>query len=104
VEQPTQLAAQVGRLEQQISETQARLEELGKAQPVTRSTEAGLRYEWYEVKYGDSLWKIAKQHYGDGTKYTIIAAENGIALPRAIINPGQRLRLPKLAEEKHGAE
>jgi len=109
VEQPTQLAAQVGRLEQQITETQAKVEELSKgqkesAEAALSSAEAGPEYVWYKVKYGDSLWKIAKQHYGDGTKYTIIAAENGIALPRAIINPGQRLRLPKLAEESRGAD
>ncbi len=102
--QPAQLAAQVGRLEQQITETQARVEELDKARPAASSAEAGPEYEWYEVRYGDSLWKIAREHYGDGTKYTIIAAENGIALPRAIINPGQRLRLPNVAKESRGAE
>jgi len=103
-EQPAQLAAQIGRLEQQITETQAQVEELGKTQPAVSSAEAGLGYEWYEVKYGDSLWKIAREYYGDGTKYTVIAAENGIVLPRAIINPGQRLRLPKLTEESRDAE
>jgi len=103
-EQPAQLAAQVGRLEQQITETQARVEELGKAPPVASSAEAVPEYEWYTVRYGDSLWKIARKHYGDGRKYTVIAAENGIALPRAIINPGQRLRLPNLAEESRDAE
>ena len=102
--QPAQLAAQVGRLEQQITETQARVEELDKARPAASSAEAGPEYEWYEVRYGDSLWKIAREHYGDGTKYTVIAAENEIALPRAIINRGQRLRLPKVAEESRGAE
>ncbi|MCK4323898.1 MAG: Mov34/MPN/PAD-1 family protein [Armatimonadetes bacterium] len=103
-EQPAQLAAQVGRLEQQITETQARVEELDNAPPAASSAEAGPEYEWYEVRYGDSLWKIAREHYGDGTKYTVIAAENGIVLPRAIINPGQRLRLPKVAEENRGAQ
>jgi len=102
--QPAQLAAQVDRLEQQITETQTRVEELGKAQPAASSAEAGPEYEWYQVRYGDSLWKIARDHYGDGAKYTVIAAENEIALPRAIINPGQRLRLPKGAEESRGAE
>jgi len=102
--QPAQLAAQVGRLEQQITETQARVEELDQAQPVASSPEAGPEYKWYEVRYGDSLWKIAREHYGDGTKYTVIAAENEIALPNAIINPGQRLRLPKVAEQSRDAE
>jgi len=103
-EQPTQLAAQVGRLEQQITETQARVEELDKAPPAANSAEAGPEYEWYKVRYGDSLWKIAREHYGDGTKYTVIAAENEIALPRAIINPGQRLRLPNVPKESRGAQ
>ena len=102
--QPAQLAAQVGRLEQQITETQAQVEELGKAQPVASTPEAGPEYEWYTVRYGDSLWKIAREHYSDGTKYTVIAAENEIALPRATINPGQRLRLPKLTEKNRGAQ
>ncbi len=107
--QPAQLAAQVGELKQQITETQAQVEELSKeqkepAEPVPSSAEAGPEYEWYKVRSGDSLWKIAREHYGDGTKYTVIAAENGIALPKATINPGQRLRLPKLAEEGRGAE
>jgi len=103
-EQPAQLAAQVGKLKQQITETQARVEELDKARPVASSAEAGPEYEWYKVRYGDSLWKIAREHYGDGTKYTVIAAENGIVLPKGIINPGQKLRLPTVAEESRGAQ
>ncbi len=108
-EPPAHLAAQVGRLEQQITETQTQVEDLSKgekepAEPVPSSAEAGPQYEWYEVRYGDSLWNIAREHYGDGTKYTVIAAENEIALPKAIINPGQRLRLPKVAEQSRGAE
>jgi len=47
--QPAQLAAQVGRLEQQITETQARVEELDKAPPAASSREAGPEYEWYSM-------------------------------------------------------
>jgi nucleoid-associated protein YgaU len=32
--------------------------------------------QWYEVKSGDTLWKIAKEHYGDGNLYTEIFKAN----------------------------
>ncbi len=58
---------------------------------------------WYEVKRGDSLWGIAERHYGKGELYTLIAAENKIPLPAGNIVPGQRLRLPRLAEGSDAA-
>lgn len=44
----------------------------------------------YEVKAGDSLWKIAKQH---DTSLAEIAKINGMAVG-AVIHPGQILKLP----------
>src|SRR5512134_1483539 len=32
--------------------------------------------QWYEVKPGDTLWKIAKQYYGDGSLYNEIFKAN----------------------------
>ena len=53
--------------------------------------------DFYEVKSGDSLSKIAKRHYGDAMKYPIIFEANKPMLkdPNKIY-PGQMLRLPKL--------
>jgi len=49
----------------------------------------------YEVKSGDSLSKIAKAHYGDPMKYTVIFEANKPMLkdPNKIY-PGQVLRIP----------
>lgn len=50
----------------------------------------------YTVKRGDSLWKIAQDHLGDGTRYTEIVALNRAVLNGQpdFINPGLVLRLP----------
>lgn len=51
----------------------------------------------YTVKSGDSLWNIAKQIYGDGSKYTIIADANKdkITTPN-MIHPNQVLTIPAI--------
>ncbi len=50
----------------------------------------------YVVQKGDSLWKIAKRVYDDGTKYTVIfeANRDKIKDPNAIYI-GQELVIPK---------
>ena len=51
--------------------------------------------QWYEVKPGDTLWKIAKEHYGDGSLYQEIFKANQDVLTDADkIQVGQRLRIP----------
>lgn len=53
---------------------------------------------FYEVKSGDTLSKIAKQHYGDANKYNLIFEANRPMLKDADeIYPGQRLRIPAMA-------
>jgi nucleoid-associated protein YgaU len=49
----------------------------------------------YTVKKGDTLWAIAKAHYGDGKKYPVIFEANRpmLADPDKIY-PGQMLRIP----------
>lgn len=42
----------------------------------------------YVVKRGDTLWAIASQYLGSGTKYPQIAQENNIPNPN-LIYPGQ---------------
>lgn len=54
-------------------------------------------YIEYTVKAGDSLWAIAKNHYGNGTLYGAIAAYNGIS-PQAVIHPGDILKIQNNAE------
>ena len=52
---------------------------------------------FYEVKSGDSLSKIAKEHYGDPMKYmTIFEANQPMLKDPNEIYPGQVLRIPPL--------
>lgn len=52
---------------------------------------------FYTVQEGDSLSKIAKEHYGDATKYPAIFEANKPMLQDPDkIYPGQVLRLPEL--------
>lgn len=49
----------------------------------------------YTVVSGDSLWKIAKQFYEDGSKYTVIFNANTDKIKNAnLIYPGQVLVIP----------
>lgn len=48
-----------------------------------------------KVKAGDTLWAMAEAHYGDGTKWKLIAAANGIKDPKKL-QIGQVLKIPKL--------
>ena len=51
--------------------------------------------QWYEVKSGDTLWKIAKEHYGDGGLYTeIFKANQDVLTDPDKIKVGQKLRIP----------
>jgi nucleoid-associated protein YgaU len=51
--------------------------------------------QWYEVKAGDTLWKIAKEHYGDGNLYQeIFKANQDVLTDPDKIKVGQRLRIP----------
>jgi nucleoid-associated protein YgaU len=53
--------------------------------------------DFYEVKSGDSLSKIAKHYYGDALKYPVIFEANKPMLKDPnLIYPGQMLRVPKL--------
>ena len=53
--------------------------------------------DFYEVKKGDSLSKIAKEFYGDMMKYPVIFDANKPMLTSPdLIYPGQVLRIPKI--------
>lgn len=52
--------------------------------------------EFYTVKSGDSLSKIAKKYYGNAMKYpAIFEANKEVIKDPNLIYPGQRLRIPK---------
>lgn len=52
--------------------------------------------EFYVVKRGDTLSKIAKKYYGDATKYNkIFKANRPLLQDPNKIYPGQSLRIPK---------
>ncbi|MCB0579283.1 MAG: peptidoglycan-binding protein LysM [Phaeodactylibacter sp.] len=54
--------------------------------------------QFYEVKKGDSLSKIAKQFYGNAMKYPVIFEANKPMLKDPdLIYPGQMLRIPPQA-------
>lgn len=54
--------------------------------------------QYYDVKPGDTLSKIAKQFYGDANKYNQIFEANKPMLKDADeIYPGQKLRIPAMA-------
>ena len=46
----------------------------------------------YTVQKGDSLWKLAKQFYGSGSKYPIIKQANNITSDTIYV--GQQLKIP----------
>lgn len=53
----------------------------------------------YTVKQGDCLWKIAKEHLGDGNRWKEIKTLNVIA-DDCLIYPDQVLKLP-LSQSNH---
>ena len=53
--------------------------------------------EEYEVKAGDSLWKIAQNKLGNGNEYMQIfyANRDKMQSPQSVIHPGDKLKVPK---------
>jgi nucleoid-associated protein YgaU len=62
-------------------------------------TTSGKESQFYEVKKGDTLWKIAEECYGKGkgAQYNVIFEANKPMLKHPDkIYPGQKLRIPPL--------
>lgn len=49
----------------------------------------------YEVKEGDSLWKIAEEELGDGFKWQEIQKENNLTTD--VVEIGQTLKIPEIS-------
>jgi LysM repeat protein len=63
---------------------------------VAAQAQAQPQSQFYEVKSGDTLSKIAKQFYGDANKYSAIFEANKPMLKDPDeIYPGQTLRIPQ---------
>lgn len=61
------------------------------------SVEDTSAYAIHTVKSGETLGKIAKQYYGNASKYNIIFEANKNILKSAdVIHPGQELVIPNL--------
>lgn len=55
-----------------------------------------IEVDYYEIKKGDSLWKIAKTVYGNGADYPkIFEANKEVIKDPDLIFPGQMIRIPK---------
>jgi nucleoid-associated protein YgaU len=65
--------------------------------PASASAVTAGESTFYTVKAGDTLGKIAQQHYGSASKYTVIFEANKPMLKDPDkIYPGQSLRIPAL--------
>jgi nucleoid-associated protein YgaU len=52
---------------------------------------------FYSIKKGDTLWGIASEFYGNGSKYPLIVEANLEVIKDAdLIYPGQSIRIPEL--------
>lgn len=69
----------------------------GVGQVVSDNFKAPAASEFYTIKSGDSLSKIAKQYYGDAMKYPMLFEANREVIKHPDkIYPGQKIRIPKL--------
>ena len=69
---------------------------VGQVEANIQLAEAAPEPQFYEVKSGDNLSKIAKEFYGDASKYPVIFEANKPMLSHPDkIYPGQNLRIPR---------
>ena len=70
---------------------------------LTQISEENIREEevfepvFYSIQKGDTLWGIASEFYGNGSKYPLIVEANLEVIKNAdLIYPGQSIRIPEL--------
>ncbi len=62
--------------------------------PVDETT-VEYKVEYYEIKKGDTLWKVATEFLGNGARYTeIFEANREVIKNPDLIYPGQKIRIP----------
>ena len=81
-----------GGFRNKTDETTTQIKESEKKQKIQQSSE----YTYYEVKSGDSLWKIAEAKLGSGAKFNEIVKLNGKLLKdKDNVFPGMKIKVPK---------
>jgi nucleoid-associated protein YgaU len=84
-------------------ETTQNTESVTSAEVVTSTpgTDTGIESEFYQIKSGDTLSKIAKAFYGDANQYPLLFEENKEIIKNPDkIYPGQMIRIPKKLSAK----
>jgi nucleoid-associated protein YgaU len=80
-----------------ISQVDCQLKVSGNEEVAAQASEAAAESTFYTVQSGDTLGKIAAEHYGNAGKYTVIFEANKPMLTDPDkIYPGQKLRIPKV--------
>ncbi|MDX1548099.1 MAG: peptidoglycan-binding protein LysM [Rhodothermales bacterium] len=65
---------------------------------VLKETDDEPEFTFYEIQSGDSLSKIAREHYGDANKWNaLFEANREVIEDPDLIYPGQKIRVPKEA-------
>ena len=81
-----------GGFRNKTDEPTTKIKESEKKQKIQQSPE----YTYYEVKSGDSLWKIAEAKLGSGAKFNEIVKLNGKLLKdKDNVFPGMKIKVPK---------
>ncbi|HEX3033857.1 MAG TPA: peptidoglycan-binding protein LysM [Thermodesulfobacteriota bacterium] len=76
--------------------SQPKTAQQGKAESKPKEEKEEGESQFYEIKSGDNLSKIAKQFYGDANKYPLIfEANREVIKDPDKIYPGQKIRIPK---------
>src|SRR5581483_2297170 len=88
----TVTGAEFRKAQAQISDLQQQIKELQKQKNEVK-TEVNIESDTYDVKKGNTLWKVAENKCGKGDAWPGIAAANDIKPPRYTIHPKDKLKI-----------